>query len=69
MKDFLPKLIGYSINSLSYISPSYAAKLAVLVFSIPRDAQLDEEAKHFLSHANQKDVKVEDFLIKTYQWS
>lgn len=69
MEEFLPKLISHSINGLSYVSPSYAAKLAVLVFSMPRGAQLDEDAQHYLSQANQKDVKVEDFLIKTYQWS
>ncbi|WP_298534286.1 alpha/beta hydrolase [uncultured Algibacter sp.] len=69
MEQYLPKLISFSLNFLSYIAPSYAAKLAVLVFSIPRNAQLNEEAKDYLSSAKREDIKVKDFLIKTYKWS
>ncbi|GGZ78890.1 alpha/beta fold hydrolase [Algibacter mikhailovii] len=69
MKEYLPKLISVSLNFLSHFAPSYTAKLAVLLFSTPRDAQLNEEAKTYLDTANQNDVEVNDFLIKTYQWS
>lgn len=68
MEKYIPKLISTSLNLLSHFAPSYTAKLAVLIFSTPRDAQLDEVAKDYLSSAHQKDIKVNDFLIKTYQW-
>ena len=69
MEKFLPKLVGHSINLLSYISPAYAAKLAVLMFSIPRNAHLDNAAKKYLSHAHQVDLNYKGFTIKTYNWS
>ena len=67
MAILTPKIVGYSINFLSYISPAYAAKLAVLLFSSPRDAKLDEEAIQYLSLAEPKDIPHNDFIIKTYR--
>lgn len=68
MDKYLPKLISLGINLLSYLLPAFAAKLAVLLFSIPRDAKLDEEGVQYLSFAKQKDIIYNDFTIKTYHW-
>lgn len=69
MATFVPKLIGYSINFLSYIFPAYAAKLAVLLFSKPQNADLDDEAKLYLKESKQEDLSYKGFTIKTYNWS
>lgn len=69
MSDNLTKFIGASINLISYISSSYAAKLAVYLFSKPRNAKLDKEAITYLSRAKQEDLTFENFNIKTYTWS
>lgn len=68
MSKNLVKLIGFSINLLSYISPSRAAKLAVLIFSKPRNAKLNEKAIQYLKGSKQEDLKHKDFNIRTYQW-
>ncbi|MEW4923062.1 alpha/beta hydrolase [Algibacter sp. 2305UL17-15] len=68
MNDNLTKFVGASINFISYISPAYAAKLAVRLFSTPRDAKLDEEAISYLKDANQEDITYNGFKIKTYHW-
>jgi pimeloyl-ACP methyl ester carboxylesterase len=69
MTILTPKLVGYSINFLSYISPAFAAKLAVLLFSTPRNARLDEEARLYLKNFKQTDINYKGFPIKTYNWS
>ena len=68
MAKLTPRLVGYSINFLSYISPAYAAKLAVLLFSTPRNAHLDDEAQLYLKQSKQEDLNVKGFSIKTYHW-
>jgi len=68
MNKYLPKLISLGINLLSYLFPAFAAKLAVLLFSTPRDAKLDEEGIQYLSSSKQKDINYNNFKIKTYQW-
>ena len=68
MNSYLPKLISLIINFLSYFSSSYAAKLAVLIFSKPRNAKLNGAAEQYLKTAKQKDVIYKDFTIKTYHW-
>jgi pimeloyl-ACP methyl ester carboxylesterase len=68
MDKYLQKFISLGINLLSYIFPAFAAKLAVLLFSIPRDAKIDDEGIQYLSLANQKNIKYNGFKIKTYHW-
>lgn len=68
MSENLTKFVGPSINFISYFSSSYAAKLAVSLFSKPRNAKLNEEAVGYLSHAKQEDLTYEGFTIKTYTW-
>lgn len=62
------KIIGTAVNLLSYLSPSMAAKLAVYLFSKPRNARLSKEAINYLSSANSKKLQFNNFYIKTYQW-
>lgn len=69
MSTYLPKLISLGINLLSYMSPRYAAKLAVLLFSTPRAADLTDEGIHYLKTAKQKDLTYNDFSVRTYHWN
>ncbi|TNJ46156.1 alpha/beta hydrolase [Tamlana fucoidanivorans] len=63
-----PKLIGKAINSIAVLSPYLAAKLAVFLFSKPRNAKLDHEAKTYLNTADKKNIIHQGFHIKTYHW-
>lgn len=69
MKNYLPKLISSGINLTSYISPSYAAKLAVKLFSMPRNAKLDADGIQYLSLAKQKNITYKNITLKTYRWN
>ncbi|MFL1011858.1 alpha/beta fold hydrolase [Flavisericum labens] len=62
------KIVGRSINLISYLSPSLAAKLAVKVFSTPREAKLSEEAIQYLDSTEQTELNYDDFKIRTYRW-
>ncbi|WP_136480132.1 alpha/beta hydrolase [Cognatitamlana onchidii] len=69
MNPFTLKLIGHTINLLSYLSPVNAAKIAVKIFSTPRNANLDDEAKCFLDQAHQENLSYGGFSIITYHWA
>ena len=69
MKKTIVKTIGKSINAISYISPQYAAKLAVNLFSTPRKGRLKEKELKYLSSAHQTDIEYENFKIRTYNWN
>lgn len=63
-----PKLIGKAINFIALFAPYFAAKTAVFLFSKPRNAKLNEDAKAYLSLAEKKDITYLDFNLKTYHW-
>ncbi|MFV0541826.1 MAG: alpha/beta fold hydrolase [Aestuariibaculum sp.] len=68
MGKVLIKSIGKSINAAGILSPKYAAKLAVKLFSTPQEGKLSRQAANYLETASQKDIPQNDFLIKTYHW-
>lgn len=65
---FLIKLVGSSLNSLSYISKSYAAKKALTLFSIPRKGHITELQSAFLATAIKERLEHVPFGIMTYRW-
>ncbi|HEX9600880.1 MAG TPA: alpha/beta hydrolase [Mariniflexile sp.] len=69
MNKYLVKTIGSFINFISFISPYYAAKLAVKIFSTPRKGKLNDDEINYLKSAVQKTITYEDVPIKTYCWS
>src|SRR6056300_859744 len=69
MSTYLPKIIGNSINFISYFSSEYAAKLAVKVFSTPRNGKLNKDEESYLDSAIQKNITYKGFTLKTYLWS
>ena len=68
MKKTIVKTIGKSINGMSYISPNYAAKLAVKIFSTPLKGKLKEKDVKFLNSAIQNDIVYDTFKVRTYHW-
>lgn len=68
MSNYLPKLIGALINFIGFISPKFAAKLAIDLFSTPKKGKITTEEAEYLKTAIQDDVPFENILIKTYHW-
>lgn len=68
MKLLLAKIIGFFINLIAYISPNYAARLAIKLFSTPRKGRLTDEATDFLGTAFQEEVECEGMPVMTYRW-
>lgn len=69
MSKYIPKLIGSTINFISYILPSYASKLAVLIFSSPKKGKIKQEEAVYLKSATQKQIFYNNMSIMTYHWA
>ena len=68
IKKALPKIVGTSLNTISYIAPKYASTKALDLFATPRKGRLTEKQKRFFDHADQRILKYEDYNIQTYHW-
>lgn len=68
MKLLMAKIIGFFINIIAFVSPNYAARLAIKLFSTPRKGKLNEEATDFLGTAFQEEIECEGIPIMTYRW-
>ena len=62
------KLIGSTLNGISYISPKYASKLAINLFSKPRKGKITEEQLPLLESAFIEEHTYNDLSIMTYRW-
>ncbi len=69
MNKYLPRIIGSVINFISFFSSSYAAKLAIKIFSLPKKGRVKENESEFLDAAIQESVLLEDISIITYRWA
>ena len=56
MRNILVKLVGQSLNSISYLSKSYAANIALSLFSKPRKGQINDIQTAFLETAINETV-------------
>lgn len=68
MSNKLIKIIGNSLNTVSYIAPKYASKKALHLFATPRKGRVLEHQKAFLESAERRILKYEDLSISTYLW-
>jgi pimeloyl-ACP methyl ester carboxylesterase len=68
MNKYIPKIVGSSINFISHISTSLAAKLAMQLFSTPQKGKSKKMDVKFLNNAIQKELSYQDISIMTYQW-
>lgn len=69
MRNILVKLVGNSLNSISYLSKSYATNKALSLFSKPRKGQITTIQSAFLETAVHETVIYESFGIMTYKWA
>lgn len=68
MKTLLIAIIGTYYNAISYLSKTYAANKAILLFSRPRKGKITEEQSDFLGTAFQEELTYDKQPIMTYRW-
>ncbi len=68
MASTFVKLVGLSINGLSYISKNYAANKALSLFSKPRKGQISKTQAEFLETSVKETLYYNSFEIITYKW-
>lgn len=68
MNKLIIKIIGNSINVVSYISPYFSAYLAILLFSKPQKGKTKKGEVEFLKTSQQEIVICNNFPIMTYHW-
>ncbi|MGS2727841.1 alpha/beta hydrolase [Psychroserpens sp. BH13MA-6] len=68
MKTLIAKGIGQVINLISFLSPRYAGKIALGLFSRPRKIKLKELEKDFLMTAFIEDIQYDNLNLMTYRW-
>ncbi|WP_299254198.1 alpha/beta hydrolase [uncultured Lacinutrix sp.] len=68
MSNTIIKIIGNSLNAISYISPKYASDKALDLFATPRKGRVLEKQKAFLDSAETHQLKHENLNILTYNW-
>ena len=62
------KLIGATLNGISYISPSYASKKALDLFATPRKGKITEAQLPLLESAFIEEIIRDNMSIMTYRW-
>ncbi|WP_338358193.1 alpha/beta hydrolase [Yeosuana marina] len=68
MASIFVKLVGLSINGLSYISKNYAADKALSLFSKPRKGQITKIQTEFLKTSVKETLYYDSHKIMTYKW-
>lgn len=68
MSKTLIKIIGNTLNVVSYASQEYATSKAWNLFVTPRKGRIKEIQHHFLNTAVQKTVSHNNLEIATYHW-
>jgi pimeloyl-ACP methyl ester carboxylesterase len=68
MSTILIQLVGKSINGLSYLSKTWAAKKALALFSKPRKGQITDLQARFLETSVKQTLQFKSQQIMTYHW-
>lgn len=68
MANPIIKIIGNSLNAISYISPRYASIKALNLFATPRKGRITPTQKIFLDTAETFQLNYKNLNILTYQW-
>lgn len=69
MNTYLPKIIGFFINCVGFISPSYAAHLSITLFSKPKKGKTKPNEANYLKGVTQDNFIFNDTAIKIYTWA
>jgi pimeloyl-ACP methyl ester carboxylesterase len=68
VSKYLPKIVGFSLNILSFISLKSATSIALQLFSKPRKGQITKEQSEFLDTAVKQVFEYQNNQIATYHW-
>ena len=68
MEKIVVKIVGWFINVSSYVSKSYAANKALLLFGTPRSGHITHEQSDFLDTAYKEEFEYDKMPIMTYRW-
>jgi esterase/lipase len=69
LNKWIPKLIGFYINTLSYLYPKEAVRLTEKFISEPKKGKLTpEELPNILKESTQKTLYYKNLPIQTYIW-
>lgn len=68
IKKFLPKAVGFRLNSLFLLRPEAAIEKAFQLFCSPRRGKVDFEQAVFLDPAKIEPLHIEGTTIQMYHW-
>ena len=68
MSSFVIKTIGNALNATSYVSPRYASKKAIHLFSKPRKGRYNENQNAIIATAKRTQLSWHDLDISVYVW-
>ncbi|WP_299889939.1 alpha/beta hydrolase [uncultured Lacinutrix sp.] len=68
MSNPIIKIIGNSLNAVSYVSSRYASSKALDLFATPRQGRILDTQKLFLNSSEKLELKHENITIATYNW-
>jgi len=68
MGNPIAKIIGSTLNGISYFSSRYASEKALDLFATPRQGRVLDNQKAFLDSAEVLHLKYENLKISTYKW-
>lgn len=68
VKKFLPKIIGFKLNSLFLVRPNAAVHQAFQLFCGPRRGGIKPEQEVFLNAAKTKKITVDGKSLQLYHW-
>ncbi|MBX7241908.1 MAG: alpha/beta hydrolase [Bacteroidia bacterium] len=68
LQSYIPRMIGFSLNTGGILFPEWAAGKAVQIFSTPRKGKIKEKDLPFLEGSIQKKLFCEGAEIQSYLW-
>ncbi|RKE90891.1 alpha/beta fold hydrolase [Ichthyenterobacterium magnum] len=64
----IPKIIGFFINAIGVCFPKISARMAIKLFSTPREGKPTKLEDNYLNTASKKRLSYENVSIMTYLW-
>lgn len=68
IKKFLPKIVGFKLNSLFLVRPELAVLQAFQLFCGPRKGRAKPHQETFLNPAKNGKITVDGKALQTYRW-
>lgn len=68
IKNFVPKIVGFKLNSLFLARPEKAVLQAFHLFCTPRRGKIQPDQHAFLNPAKNDQITIDGKSLQTYQW-